>query len=183
MLYIVANSATILAFPDTLSDWNRPGMSLYGSTVFEKYTSELQAVMQLSAPVLAIHKVEQGESVGYGATWTAKQDTLIAVLGIGYGDGYPRHAKNGTPVLINGNEYPLAGRVSMDMITVDLGRNGSEGAVAVKVGDTAILWGSDDNKTKGLSADLIAQCAETISYELFCGITERVVKNYDYKKV
>jgi alanine racemase len=172
--YSVANSAAILAFPEAHSDWNRPGISLYGSTVFENFSSKLKPVMQLSAPVLAIHKVKQGESVGYGSTWTTEKDTLIAVLGIGYGDGYPRHAKNGTPVLINNQEYCLAGRVSMDMITVNLVDNKHN----VKVGDKAILWGASDDKTQRLSADLVADFAETISYELFCGVTGRVIKDY-----
>lgn len=170
--YSLANSAAMIEFPETHADWNRPGISLYGCTTLDKNIPELKPVMQLSAPVLAIHHVKQGESVGYGSTWTAPKDSTIAVIGIGYGDGYPRHAKNGTPVHIAGNEYPIVGRVSMDMITINLGDNSK----VVRVGDQVILWGA--TATGILSADNIAKHAETISYELFCGVTQRVIKEY-----
>jgi alanine racemase len=168
----LANSAAMLAYPETLSDWNRPGISLFGCSTLPEPVSELKPVMHLSAPVIAIHKVRKGEAVGYGSIWKAQKDTQIAVVGIGYGDGYPRHAKNGTPVAIGGETYLLAGRVSMDMITVDLGENKE----SVKVGDQVILWG--DTKTKTLSADEVAKSSETISYELFCKVTQRVHKEY-----
>lgn len=170
--YSLANSAAIIDFPETHADWNRPGISLYGCSTLDKKIPELKAVMQLSAPVLSIHRVKQGESVGYGSTWTAPKDSTIAVIGIGYGDGYPRHAKNATPVHIAGNEYPIVGRVSMDMITVNLENNNK----GVKVGDQAILWGATESGV--LSADVIAKHADTISYELFCSITQRVIKEY-----
>lgn len=170
--YSLANSAAIIEIPEAHADWNRPGISLYGGSTLEKNTPELKPVMQLSAPVIAIHKVKQGESVGYGSTWQAPKNCVIAVIGIGYGDGYPRHAKNNTPVHISGNEYPIAGRVSMDMITVNLDENKKE----VCVGDQVILWGA--TATGMLSADLVAKQADTISYELFCGVTQRVIKEY-----
>lgn len=173
--FSLANSAAIIDYPETHADWIRPGISLYGASTLNKIIPELKPVMQLSAPVLAIHKIAKGESVGYGSIWTAPNDTHIAVLGIGYGDGYPRHAKNNTPVHIAGHEYPLVGRVSMDMITVDLGNNNH----SVQVDDVAILWGaSEHSQYKMLSADLVAKHADTISYELFCGVTQRVIKEY-----
>ncbi len=170
--FSIANSAALIANKATHSSWNRPGISLYGCSTLDKKPEGLLPVMTLSAPVIAIHEVKKGESVGYGSIWTAEENTNIAVLGIGYGDGYPRHAKNGTPVYISGKEYPLSGRVSMDMITVNLGSN-KEGIV---VGDQAVLWGKTDESV--LSADLIADYASTISYELFCKVTNRVNKEY-----
>lgn len=170
--FSIANSAALMAYPESRADWNRPGISLYGSSLLKKPDIDLQQVMTLSSKVLVIHKVAAGEAVGYGGIWRAQHDTHIAVIGIGYGDGYPRHARNGTPVLIAGKEYPLAGRVSMDMITVDIGLQHG-----IKVGDTAVLWGYDD-KGVLLSADRIASYADTISYQLFCGITSRVEKVY-----
>ena len=146
--YSLANSAALIAYPETHAQWNRPGISLYGGNTlpesfFQKIKTEvplkLLPVMTLSAPIIAIHQVKKGEAVGYGSTWISEKDTWIAVIGIGYGDGYPRHAQNGTPVSIKGNVYPLAGRVSMDMITVNLGNNSD----TLKVGDEAILWGKN----------------------------------------
>jgi len=107
--------------------------------------------------------IKAGESVGYGATWTAKKDSRIVTIGIGYGDGYPRHAKTGTPVLINNTLCTLAGRVSMDLICVDIGD------LEVSVGDIAILWG-DSN----LRVETVASYSDTISYELLTGVSSRV---------
>lgn len=170
--YSIANSAALVSTRETHSHWNRPGISLYGCTTLANKPEALLPVMSLKAPVIAVHAVKKGESVGYGSIWTAEKETNIAVLGIGYGDGYPRHAKNGTPVSIGGKEYPVVGRVSMDMITVNLGDNQQE----VCVGDEVILWGKTE--TGILSADLIAEYANTISYELFCKVTSRVRKEY-----
>lgn len=170
--YSIANSAALLCYPKTHRHWNRPGISLFGCTTVKQSSVDLQPVMHLTAPIIAIHDVKKGQSVGYGSTWTSKTDTCIAVIGIGYGDGYPRHAKNGTPVSIKGKDYPLAGRVSMDMITVDLGAN----EAGLKVGDTTVLWGKTDSGV--LSADTIADFSNTISYELFCKVTNRVTKEY-----
>lgn len=162
----LANSAAILSRPQALADWVRPGIMLYGSSPFSDKTADdcgLRPVMNLSAPVIAIRKLKKGDVIGYGATWRCQQDTLIGVIAIGYGDGYPRHAPNGTPVLINGKTCHLAGRVSMDMITVDLHDMND-----VKIGDRALLWGAE------LPVDQIAALSQTISYELFCKITSRV---------
>jgi len=161
-----ANSAGILQWPDSQFDWVRPGIMLYGSSPIPDQAAEaydLKPVMQLESELVSVHRVRKGESVGYGAGWIAKEDTVIGVVACGYGDGYPRHAPSGTPVLVNGQRVPIVGRVSMDMITVDLGSQ-----TTAKVGDPAELWGNT------LSVDEIATQAGTISYELLCQVTRRV---------
>lgn len=179
----LANSAGIIAWNQQLrfssQQWIRPGIMLYGSSSLKPgYDSQgaekqsaaeqkLQPVMTLLSKLMEIKTLEAGESVGYGATWTADKTTRIGVISIGYGDGYPRHAKNGTPVLLNGKRVPLVGRVSMDMITVDLSTQPD-----AKIGDLATLWG------RGLSVEEVASCADTISYELFCKVTPRVPRDY-----
>ncbi|HNC02402.1 MAG TPA: alanine racemase [Agitococcus sp.] len=160
-----ANSAAILAWPNTHHQWVRPGIMLYGSSPFIHKTAKklnLQAVMTLKTKIIALRTINQGETVGYGSTWQASRKTRLAVIAIGYGDGYPRHINANTPVLINGQRCFIVGRVSMDMITVDVTD------LNVDLGDEVILWGQD------LSADEIAGYAQTISYELFCQITPRV---------
>ncbi|MEL0027518.1 MAG: alanine racemase [Perlucidibaca sp.] len=161
----LANSAAILGWPEAAGEWMRPGIALYGSSPFPAYSAEsmgLRPVMTLRSRVIAVNQVQPGDAVGYSATWVADHPARIAVVAIGYGDGYPRHAGNGTPVLINGQRCALAGRVSMDMITVD------RGDVVAAPGDEAGLWG------EGLPVDEVASCAGTISYELFCRLTPRV---------
>ncbi len=161
----LANSAAILAWPEAAGEWMRPGIALYGSSPFADQSAEsfgLRPVMTLHSRVLAVNPVQTGEAVGYSGTWVAERPARIAVVAIGYGDGYPRHAPSGTPVLVNGQRCRLAGRVSMDMITVDLGE------VDAAPGDEVILWG------EGLPADEVATAAGTISYELFCRLTPRV---------
>jgi alanine racemase len=161
----LANSAAILAWPSAHGAWVRPGIMLYGSSPFaDRSAAELglQPAMTLSSRLIAVQAVRQGEPVGYGGAWVAPRDTRIGVIAIGYGDGYPRHACNGTPVLVNGQRVGLAGRVSMDMITVDLGET------PAALGDPCVLWG------EGLPADEVAAHAGTISYELFCKVTARV---------
>ncbi len=165
-----ANSAAILSLPNSHNDWVRPGVMLYGvSPVLNTnhHDFQLKPVMTLKSSVIAIRDVKAGESVGYGATWLASEDTKLAVIAIGYGDGYPRNAKNGTPVLINNRLFPLAGRVSMDMITIDVGMDSD-----IKVGDETVLWG------EGLPIETIADCAGTVPYELLCGVTGRVEKRF-----
>ncbi len=163
----MANSAAILAWPQSHYQWVRPGLILYGVPALkpeqQRTTYPLDPVMTLHSSLIAIRDIKAGDSVGYGAAWTTPQDTRIGVIAIGYGDGYPRHAKNGCPVLINGRLVPLIGRVSMDMITVDLGENADD-----KVGDYVELWG------KNLPVSSIAKHSETIPYELLCNITRRV---------
>jgi len=163
-----ANSAGVVQWPDSHFEWVRPGIMLYGSSpVFGKSASELDLnpVMSLESELVALHPVRKGESVGYGATWVAERDTTIGVVACGYGDGYPRHARAGTPVLVNNQRQPLVGRVSMDMITVDLGDQ-----PRAKIGDPVVLWGKD------LSIDEIAENSETLSYELLCQVTRRVAR-------
>jgi len=162
----IANSAAILAWPDTHLDWVRTGISLYGCSAIEGKTGAdfgLRPVMTLQTKVIAIKSITQGQYVGYGSTWQAKTDGKLAVIAVGYGDGYPRHAKTGTPVLINGKRYPIVGRVSMDMITVDLGQTSQ-----VSCGDVVTLWG------QGLPAEEIARWSDTISYEIMIKLTHRV---------
>ena len=166
----IANSAGLLAWSYAQRPWVRPGIMLYGaSPFFDKQASDdgLKPVMTLTSKVLAIRTVKKGERVGYGGSWQAPKTSLIAAIGIGYGDGYPRHATVGTPVLINGQTVSLVGRVSMDSITVDI-----SGHQHIRVGDEVILWGG------GLPIENVAQACGTISYDLMCGVTERVPRHY-----
>lgn len=162
----LANSAAIIAFAGSQYDWVRPGIMLYGISPLQDQAAgelDLRPVMTLKSRLIAIRHMMQGDHIGYGATWQCPEDMPIGVIGLGYGDGYPRHAPSGTPVLINGVQVPLVGRVSMDMITVDL-----RGLPDARIGDEAILWGD------GLPIEEIAEAAETIGYELVCRLTSRV---------
>jgi len=153
-----ANSPGLLGWPTSHYDWVRPGYMLYGNSPFlapHPSTSNLQAVMTLRSAVISVREVDEGETVGYGASWRATRNSSIATVTVGYGDGYPRLAKNGTPVLVKGQRAPLAGRVSMDMITVDV-----TDVADVKVGDEVVLWGD------GLPVGEVAAHAGTIGYEL-----------------
>jgi alanine racemase len=160
-----ANSAGLLAWPEAVYDWVRPGYMLYGNSPLAEdhpNAESLAPVMTLSSSVIALRDVGVGEAVGYGGTWVAERPSRIATVTIGYGDGYPRHAANGTPVLVNGQRAPLAGRVSMDMITVDVTHLNP-----VRPGDEVVLWGP------GLAVDEVARHAGTIGYELFAGMPAR----------
>ncbi|HEY8035315.1 MAG TPA: alanine racemase [Methylobacter sp.] len=162
----MANSAGILGWKQSLSDWVRPGVMLYGISPFTDSTGEqlgLKPVMELRSRLIAVKRIEAGETVGYGGSWICEKTTTMGVAAIGYGDGYPRYAKIGTPVLVNGRCVPLIGRVSMDMIAVDL-----ETEPHAKPGDPVTLWGD------GLPVEEIAQWADTIPYTLVCGVTQRV---------
>ncbi|MCE3285218.1 MAG: Alanine racemase, partial [Steroidobacteraceae bacterium] len=137
----IANSAGVLAWPAARADWVRPGLMLYGVSPFTSGIGAdlgLRAVMTLRTEVIAVKKVESGESVGYGGAWTAQRDTRMAVIAAGYGDGYPRSTASGAPLLVAGRRAPLIGRVSMDMITADV-----TDLPRVVVGDPVVLWGSD----------------------------------------
>jgi len=161
-----ANSAGILAWPDSHTDWVRPGIMLYGVSPFpERCGRELgvRPVMSLHSRLIAVKSIAAGDTVGYGGQWMARRSTLLGVVAIGYGDGYPRQAKTGTPVLVNGVRTPLIGRVSMDMITIDL-----QNCPEARPGDSVTLWGEE------LPVEEIARCADTIPYTLLCGITRRV---------
>jgi alanine racemase len=162
----IANSAGILGWPDALSDWVRPGLMLYGVSPFSGKTGAefgLRPVMSLHSKIIATKQLEPGDAVGYGGLWRCQKPTLIGIIAIGYGDGYPRNVEQETPVLVNGIRVPLIGRVSMDMITVDLADYPD-----TEPGDPVTLWG------KGLPVEEIAACADTIPYTLLCGITQRV---------
>lgn len=167
----LANSAAVLAWPQTHFDWVRPGLMLYGASPFADTLAEregLQPVMTLTTRLISVRRLQPGESVGYGGTWVCPEEMDVGVAAIGYADGYPRHAPSGTPVLVNGRRAGLAGRVSMDMIGLDL-----RGHPQAKVGDPVVLWG------QGLPIDIIAQAVGTIPYTLLCGVTSRVHFQYD----
>lgn len=162
----IANSAGVLGWEDALADWVRPGVMLYGISPFADKCGRdfgLKPLMSLHSRLIAVKRVAQGESVGYSGSWICAKPTLLGVAAIGYGDGYPRHAPSGTPVLVNGQRAALIGRVSMDMITVDL-----ENCPQAAIGDPVTLWGD------GLPVEEIARHAGTIPYTLVCGITQRV---------
>ena len=166
----LAASAGLLAWPDSQLDWVRPGIIMYGVSPFANQSAQKLGylpTMTLTSHLIAVRDVKAGESVGYGAMWTSERDTKIGVIAIGYGDGYPIAAPNGTPVLVNGRKVSIAGRVSMDMLTVDLGPDAQD-----KVGDEAILWGRD------LPAEEVAEHIGTIAYELVTKLTSRVQMQY-----
>jgi alanine racemase len=166
----LANSAALLAWPDTHLEWVRPGIMLYGSSPLLHTSAaelDLRPVMTLGTQLIAVAQRRQGDPVGYGAAWVCPETMPVGIAAIGYGDGYPRHAPSGTPVLVNGRRAALAGRVSMGMIGIDL-----RGHPEACVGDPVTLWG------EGLSVDEVATAAETISYELFCGVSSRVAFDY-----
>jgi alanine racemase len=163
----LGNSAALLNFPESQADCVRPGLALYGISPFRGTTGAehgLRPVMTLRARVIAVKNLAEGEQVGYGGDWTATRPTGLAIASVGYGDGYPRGAASGTPILVNGERAGLAGRVSMDMLAIDV----TELQRPVKVGDPVVLWG------EGLPVEEIALWAETIPYTLVCGISQRV---------
>jgi alanine racemase len=169
-----ANSAGLLAWPDARMEWVRPGLMLYGISPFADAKAQefdLRPVMTLLTPLIAIRAVKAGERVGYGGTWCAPCDGRIGIAAIGYGDGYPRQIGAGSPVLVNGVECCIAGRVSMDMIAIDLTALPT-GNASAKVGDEVTLWGN------GLPVERMAASADTIPYELVCGISQRVAVEY-----
>ncbi len=162
----LANSAAILRHPETHGDWVRAGIMLYGISPLADRTGSdlgLQPVMSFSSELMAVRSVPAGERIGYGGRYVAEQDLPVGVAAVGYGDGYPRSLPDGTPVLVNGRVCRLVGRVSMDMITLDL-----SGCPDARIGDRVVLWG------EGLAVETIAEQAGTIPYELVCRITRRV---------
>lgn len=164
----IANSAATQCFEQTHQDWVRPGIMLYGASAGIQHNSikpiTLEPAMIFKSEVTSLKWVAPGETVGYGNRWQAEKPTLLAVVAVGYGDGYPRHAPDGTPIWIAGRKVPLAGRVSMDMITVDV----TELADEIQLGDEAVLWG------EGVTVDEVAELCGTIGYELLCQVTPRV---------
>ena len=166
-----ANSAAICTRPASHRDWVRPGYMLYGGSPLDDRDARslaLHPAMEFSAEIIAVRDIAIGERVGYGGRWCARRPSRIATVAAGYGDGYPRHARDGTPVRIGARRSPLAGRVSMDMITVDV----TDNPEAV-VGTRAVLWGADPG------IDEVAAAAGTIGYELLAGLPARVPRQVD----
>jgi alanine racemase len=162
----LANSAALLRYPETHGDWVRPGIMLYGSSPFSEVSAQkigLKPVMTLSSQLISVREIRAGEEVGYGATFRAERNMRIGIITCGYADGYPRHAPTGTPVQVNGQLTKTVGRVSMDLLCVDLSN-----IPQAKVGTRAVLWGD------GMSIDEVARAAGTVSYELMCALTSRV---------
>ena len=167
----LANSAGLLGWPEAALDWVRPGIMLYGVSPFCDVLGPelgLRPVMTLETRLIAVRQLRRGDAIGYGGSWVCPADMRVGVAAIGYGDGYPRHAAAGTPVLVNGWRAPLVGRVSMDMLTLDL-----RGHDDARVGDPVVLWGAD------LPVEVVAAAADTIGYELLTGNTGRVQLEYD----
>lgn len=166
----LASSASIIGWPATYRDWVRPGIMLYGASPmldWRDQVAELQPVMTLTSSIISIRDLKAGEAVGYGAKWVAEQNSRIGIVGVGYGDGYPRCLPNGTPVLVRQQRVPLVGRVSMDTIAIDL-----TACADATLGDQVTLWG------QGLPVDEIAELAGTIPYELLCNLSPRVPRLY-----
>ena len=166
----LANSAAILRHLNTHGDWVRPGIMLYGSSPFADVSAHelrLQPVMNLTSELISVRELRSGECVGYGASFRAEHTMRIGTVACGYADGYPRHAPTGTPILVNGKRTRTLGRVSMDMLAVDL----SDIADA-QVGSRVVLWGA------GMPVDEVAHAAGTISYELLCALAQRVPISY-----
>ena len=162
----LANSAAVLAVPAAHRDWVRPGVMLYGSSPMpggRARDHELRPAMTLTAPLVAVKTIERGAPVGYGGTWAAPQKMPLGVAAIGYADGYPRHVPSGTAILVNGCRAALAGRVSMDLVAIDLRR-----CPDARPGDRVTLWG------EGLPVEEIAEAAGTIPYELLARLGPRV---------
>jgi alanine racemase len=165
----LANSAALIDWPEARRDWVRPGIMLYGASPFLPSRGpklDLKPVMTLHSRVIAINERKRGEPVGYGGSWVCSKDMPVGAVAIGYGDGYPRHIEAATPLLVNGKRAPIIGRVSMDLLTVDLS------TLHAGVGDEVSLWG------EGLPVDQIAAHASTIAYELLCNVYGRV--HYEY---
>ena len=162
----LANSAAILRYPEAHADWIRPGIMLYGCSPFPETTGmelELKPAMTLASEVIAVQRLERNERVGYGGLYTAERPLRLGVVACGYADGYPRHAPNGTPVLVDGHRTGTVGRVSMDMLCVDLSAVPDTG-----IGSRVVLWG------EGNPIERVAAAAGTVGYELMCALAPRV---------
>ncbi len=165
----IAASGGILFWQDSHLEWIRPGIIMYGISPNNDVcsTKDLKPVMTLISSLIAVRNLKKDEPVGYGGTWISEQNTKIGIVAIGYGDGYPRDMPQGTPVLINGRRVPVVGRVSMDMLAVDLGFESDD-----KVGDEVILWGEN------LPIEEIAEKSGILTYELITKLTPRVLTEY-----
>lgn len=165
-----ANSAALLTAPETHADWLRPGIMLYGASPFADISAQqlgLQPAMTLGGKLISVREIASGESVGYGASWVAERPTRIATLSCGYADGYPRTAPTGTPIIVAGQRASLVGRVSMDMLMVDVSHIPS-----AQAGTAFELWG------KQLPVDEVAAACGTIGYELLSKLAARVCRHY-----
>ena len=167
----LANSAADLMHPDLLADWARPGIMLYGASPGTGTAAQyrLQPAMTLRSTLIGVQVLDAGDAVGYGSRFIAPGPMRIGIVACGYADGYPRHAPDGTPVIVAGVRTRLVGRVSMDMLMIDL-----TPAPAAQVGAPVILWG------RGLPVDEVAQAAGTIGYELLCAVSPRVGRVDDF---
>lgn len=162
----LANSAAILGWPDTHADWIRPGLMLYGVSPLDGKVAgdfDLRPVMSLVSQIISIKHLKRNDPVGYGASWRCPEDMPIGIVAAGYADGFPRHARSGTPIVVSGRRTGTVGHTSMDMLAVDL-RNMEN----VRVGDTVELWGPQ------LPVEEVARHAGTIPYELLCGVHKRL---------
>ncbi len=177
----IANSAAVLAWPETLSvgtrlrysgqNWVRPGLMLYGVTPFTNRSAAelgLEPVMSFEGRLISVRALSRGSRVGYGGDWLATRDSVLGVINVGYGDGYPWRLKGGTPVVINGSRVPVVGRISMDLISLDL-----TDVPGARIGDTAVLWGAEPDVFD------LAQRAGTTPYELLTGVGSRVKRICD----
>ncbi|MDM4772136.1 alanine racemase [Solimonas sp. SE-A11] len=166
----IGNSAGIIGWPEARADWVRPGLIIYGASPMPGQTGAdlgLRPVMRLESRLIAVRDFEAGETIGYAQSWTCPERTRIGVAAVGYADGIHRTFRSGTAARVGGRQVTYAGRVSMDMITLDL-----RGAPDARVGDPVLLWGDE------LPAEHVAAQAGTIPYELFCGLTQRVHFRY-----
>jgi alanine racemase len=162
----IANSAAVLGWPQTHGHWVRPGLMLYGASPFNDSVASaehLLPAMTLKTRLIAVNRLKKNDRVGYGGEWVCPEDMPVGVAAVGYGDGYPRHARSGTPVLVDNTRVSLIGRVSMDMICLDL-----RGLPDARVNDPVVLWG------EGLPVEVVARHAATIPYDLLCGVSQRV---------
>ena len=170
----LANSAALLRYPETHGDWVRPGIMLYGASPFAGESGGevsaqqlgLRPAMTLTSRIIATQELRSGEEAGYGAMFRAEQAMRIGIVACGYADGYPRNAVTGTPILVDGRLTRTLGRVTMDMLFVDLGALPQSGA-----GSPVVLWG------EGMPVEEVARSAGTVSYELLCALSRRVPVN------
>ncbi len=166
----LANSAAILTRPDSHADWVRPGIMLYGLDPLDHphpHAKALRPALSFESELTAVRELAAGEAIGYGGRYVCERPTRVGVVATGYADGYPRHAPDGTPVAVNGHRTRLIGRVSMDMLTVDL-----TDQPQAQPGDPVELWGTQ------VSANAVAAASGTISYELLTGLSRRVPLHY-----
>lgn len=164
----MANSAAVLRFPETHADWVRPGIMLYGASPFADKSGhdlDLRPAMTVSSRIIAVQTLRMGDGVGYGHAFRADRPMRVGVVAGGYADGYPRHAPTGTPVLVDGRRTRVVGRISMDMLNVDLTDIGNAG-----IGSRVTLWGQD------MPVEEVAHAAGTVGYELLCALAPRMQK-------